>query len=141
MKPHDAPKAPIDPIATDAADARLVRAIDQAWRPVPLTSGERAAMRRAIEARTQAATGRRWAWSGLAAAASAALAAVLVFGNTAPVAPPVTELTVAALTDDLAVPWEEELLLSTDLDESEAVRDEAFLPDEYVALADAFLDF
>lgn len=120
---------------TDHDDARLepreralVQRIEQAYAPPPETPARRAAFSERLRARLEPRERPLWA-PALAAVALACLVWVAL-----PTKPPSSE---DALDDGA---WEYELLVSSDVSPA-ADRDESlYLPDDYQAIAQAFLD-
>ena len=124
-------RAPLEGAAEEFVD-RLAAA----YAPEPLTAAERVALDRGIRARLE--RGRRWPLlvPAIAAGAAAALLWFVVSDPTGPVRLPGEEQpgTLVAST------WEDELFLSSDLSASEDRAESEALPEEYLAIASAFLD-
>jgi hypothetical protein len=121
-------------------DEDFVERVAASYAPPPMTAAERAAFDAALLERIgQSRPARRWlAAAGLPAAAAAALAAAWLFlfspgtGGLAPLEESAPALSARA--------WEEELFLEGVFFEAEQPDESELLPEEYIAIASAFLD-
>ena len=114
-----------DDLRLEPGDRALVQRIEQAYAPPPETPARRAAFDERLRARLE--PGKRPVWALALAAALACLVFVAL-----PTSPPQVERRDARA-------WEYELLVSSDVSPA-ADRDESlYLPDDYQAIASAFL--
>ena len=117
-------------------EEEFVERLAVAYAPTPMTAGERAAFDAAIRARLERPT--RWPMlvPALGAAAAAALVWFVFSQTSGPISPPGREESAAVVASS----WEDELFLSSDLSASEDREESATLPEDYLAIAGAFLD-
>jgi hypothetical protein len=121
-------------------DEDFVKRVAESYAPPPLAAARRAAFDEALLGRIRRShPARRWLTAaGLPAAAAVGLAAVWLFSlspGTDGLVP--SEESAPALS---ARAWEEELFLEGVFFESEQPDESELLPEEYIAIASAFLD-
>jgi hypothetical protein len=115
----------------DGADKEFVERLASSYAPTPMTGARRAAFDDAVRPRRRPVL-----IPAIGAAAAAALAWVVLSPSIGPMRLPGGEDSgpVAASF------WEDELFLSSDLSASEDREESATLPEDYLAIAGAFLD-
>lgn len=121
------------------AEEEFVDRLASVYAPAPMTAAERVAFDDAIRARIERPARRpmRIPMMGAAAAAAAAALVWLVLTQTeGPIGSPGEEESGTAV----AASWEDELFLSSDLGASEDRDESEILPDDYLAIASAFVD-
>ena len=118
----------------EGAEKEFLDRLAGAYRPKPMTAGERAAFGEAIRTRLERRR-RPLLIPALGAAAAAALLWFVVSQSIDPIPVPAEEEFAAVVAGS----WEDELFLSSDLGASEDREESKALPDDYLAIASAFL--
>jgi hypothetical protein len=121
------------------AEEELVERLASVYAPAPMTAAERVAFDEAIRARIERPERRPMRIPIIGAAAATAAAALVWFVLTesgGPIGSPGGEESGVAV----AVSWEDELFLSSDLGASEDRDESEILPDDYLAIASVFVD-
>lgn len=128
----------------DARDDVWLERVRAVWRPEELSPGERRAFDARLEARIEAAAGRRWwsvpAWQPVTAILVAALAAWLVSAGDSPGPDPLPDPAMAARRPASLTAWEHEILNAGEAGTPATPVDDAMLPDDYRALAGLLLE-
>jgi hypothetical protein len=119
----------------DGADKEFVERLASNYAPAPMTAARRAAFDEAIRARLERPRRRPVLIQAIGAAAAAALAWVVLSHSIGPMRLPGGEESGAVVASS----WEDELFLSSDLSASEDRDESATLPEDYLAIAGAFL--
>jgi hypothetical protein len=115
------------------SDSRFVEKLAEGYAPEPMAPARQVAFDEALRERIEGRSS-RWRPMALAIPAAAALAAVWLFAGDAHLASapdPVPVITAEA--------WEEALLSPDVLSDLDAREDDELLPEEYFAIASAFL--
>jgi hypothetical protein len=120
----------------DGADKEFVERLASSYAPTPMTGAGRAAFDDAVRARLERPRRRPVLIPAVGAAAAAALAWVVLSYSIGPTRLPGGEDAGAVAASF----WEDELFLSSDLSASEDREESATLPEDYLAIASAFLD-
>jgi hypothetical protein len=119
----------------DGAEEEFVDRLAEVYAPAPMTAAERAAFDGAIRARLERPVRRPVLIPVLGAAAAAALVWFVLTQPIGPIGSPGEESGAA-----VAGSWEDELFLSSDLSASEDRDESESLPEDYLAIASAFVD-
>jgi hypothetical protein len=121
------------------AEEEFAERLAAVYAPAPMTAAERVAFDEAIRARIERPERRPVVIPMIGAAAATAAAALVWFVLTQPDGPigsPGGEASGVAV----AGYWEDQLFLSSDLGASEDRDESEILPDDYLAIASAFVD-
>ena len=120
----------------EGAEKEFVERLAREYAPPPMTAAERVAFDEAVRARLERPERRLLLVPAIGAAAAAALLCFVLFDSSGPIRLPGEEERGAVV----ASPWEDELFLSSDLSASEDRDESEALPEDYLAIASAFLD-
>jgi len=122
----------------EGAEGEFVERLASSYAPAPMTAARRAAFDEAIRARLERSRRLPVLIPAVGAAAAAALALVwLVLSySMGPIGLPWEGESEAVVASS----WEDELFLSSDLSAAEDGDESATLPEDYLAIAGAFLD-
>ncbi len=112
-------------------DTAWTERIRKTFRPEPLDATRASAFDAQLQERLERRTRRPWAWAALATASATALAWAALPGAPSPV-----ELRGAP--DAATLAWEQEVIFGEELSDPLSVEDGDLLPDDYLALANAF---
>jgi hypothetical protein len=120
----------------DTADREFVERLASSYAPAPMSAARRAAFDAAIRARLERPRRLPVLIPALGAAVAAALVWVVLSYSVGPIRLPGGEESGALAASS----WEDELFLSSDLSAAEDRDESAALPEDYLAIAGAFLD-
>lgn len=120
----------------EGADGEFVERLASSYAPAPMTAARRAAFDEAIRARLERPRRLPVLIPAVGAVAAAALVWVVLSYSTGPIGLPWEEESEAVVASS----WEDELFLSSDLSAAEDGDESATLPEDYLAIAGAFLD-
>ena len=121
----------------DDAEKTFVERLASEYAPPPMAASGRAAFDEGIRARLERPRRRAVLIPAVATVAAGALAWVLLSHSIGPLAGPGGEESGAPV---VAGSWEDEVFLSSDLSASEDRDESTALPEDYLAIASAFLD-
>lgn len=128
--PHD-DRAPLDEV-----EREFVERLASSYAPAPMNAASRAAFDAALQARLERPRRLPLLIPTVGAAAAAALAWVVFSFSIGSIRLPWEEGSGAVVAGS----WEDELFLSSDLSAAEDRDESATLPEDYLAIAGAFLD-
>jgi hypothetical protein len=120
----------------EGAEREFLDRLAEAYTPEPMSAAEGAAFDAAVRARLERPRHRPLLVPAIGAAAAAGLLWFVVSQSTGPTPLPAEEEFAAVASGS----WEDELFLSSDLGTSEGRDENESLPEEYLAIASAFLD-
>ena len=135
MTPNRDDRAPLR-----GEDEELVERLAEGFAPAPLSPARRAAFDEALAVRIASRRRKRLLVPALAAAAAVALAWLVAPGARGPATNELAGEMDLLAEAEAAARWERELFDPDFLFESEEATDSEQLPDDYAAIAGAFLD-
>jgi hypothetical protein len=125
----------------DGAEQQLVTRLAAHYTPTPLTPSQRAASDAALWARLQKRSRQKLLLPALATVATALLVAWLTVPGLFTSRPQENSIPGTGVVETRrAAPWEYELLYPRELTDTADQDDSAMLPEDYVAIAQVFLD-